>query len=67
MRLEQITKPFLESEMSIKNFADEVGLTSVRVPQILLRDLNIIHYKLFKRVADFNKNFEQQTLFGDEM
>ena len=48
MRLEQITKPFLESEMSIKNFADEVGLTSGRVSQILLRDLNIIHYKLFK-------------------
>ena len=48
MRLEQITKPFLESEMSIKNFSDEVGLTSGRVSQILLRDLNIIHYKLFK-------------------
>ena len=53
MRLEQITKPFLESGMSIKEFSDVVGLTSGRVSQILIRDLNTIHYKLFKD-ADFD-------------
>ena len=53
MRLEQITKPFLESDLSIKDFSDVVGLTSARVSQILIRDLNNVHYKLFKD-SDFH-------------
>lgn len=48
MRLEQITKPFLESDLSIKDFSNLVGLTSARVSQILIRDLNNVYYKLFK-------------------
>jgi hypothetical protein len=53
MRLEQITKPFLESDFSIKDFSDVVGLTSARVSQILIRDLNNVYYKLFKD-SDFD-------------
>jgi hypothetical protein len=53
MRLEQITKPFLESDLSIKDFSDVVSLTSARVSQIIIRDLNNVHYKLFKD-SDFD-------------
>jgi hypothetical protein len=48
VRLEQITKPFLESDLSIKDFSDVVGLSATRVSQVLIRDLNNVHNKLFK-------------------
>lgn len=53
MRLQQITLPYLKSEMTVKDFSDTVGLTSERVSQIIKRDLNKVHYKLFKE-SDFD-------------
>lgn len=57
MQLEKITKPFLKSEMSIKNFAHKVELSPSRVSQIILRDLNHIHNKLYK-----DNNFELRNV-----
>ncbi len=54
MRLEQITLPYLQSEMTVKEFSDTVQLTSTRVSQIILRDLNNVYYKLFKE-SDFER------------
>ena len=48
MRLEQITMPYLQSDMTVKNFSDTVGLTPTRISQIIIRDLNNVYYKLFK-------------------
>lgn len=48
MRLELITRPFLESDMSIKEFSSTTGLSTQRVSQILKRDLASIHYELFR-------------------
>lgn len=53
MRLEQITLPYLQSDMTVKDFSDKVGLTSSRVSQIIIRDLNNVYYKLYKD-SDFN-------------
>ena len=47
-RLERITLPYLKSDMSIKDFADSIDLTSSRVSSVILRDLNAIHFNLFK-------------------
>lgn len=48
MRLEQITLPYLQSDMTVKDFSDKVELTSARVSQIIIRDLNNVYYKLYK-------------------
>lgn len=48
MRLEQITLPYLKSDMTVKDFSDTVGLTSARVSQIIIRDLTNIYCKLFQ-------------------
>jgi len=53
MRLKQITKPFLESDMSIKDFSNIVDLTPTRISRIIIKDLNNIYYKLFKD-SDFD-------------
>ena len=53
MRLELITLPYLESNMTGKDFADTVGLSPSRVSQIIIRDLNKVYYKLFQR-SDFD-------------
>ena len=52
MRLEQITLPYLRSDMTVKKFSDTVGLTPTRVSQIITRDLNKVYCKLFKE-SDF--------------
>lgn len=56
MRLESITLPFLEADMTIKSFSNTVGLTSTRVSQIILRDLSEIHYILYK-LSDFEMRY----------
>lgn len=61
MRLEQITLPYLQSEMTVKEFSDTVQLTSERVSQIILRDLNNVYYKLFKE-SDFDLRRVPRTI-----
>lgn len=48
MRLEQITLPYLKSDMTVKDFSNTVGLTPSRVSQIITRDLRNVYYKLFQ-------------------
>lgn len=61
MRLEQITLPYLQSTLTIKDFSDTVELTSARVSQIIIRDLNNVYYKLFKE-PDFDLRRVPRTI-----
>lgn len=61
MRLEQITLPYLKSDMTVKDFSDTVGLRSARVSEIIIRDLNNVYYKLFKK-SDFDLRRVPRTI-----
>ena len=61
MRLELITLPYLKSNLTVKDFSDTVGLTSERVSQIIIRDLNNVYYKLFKK-SDFDLRRVPRTI-----
>ena len=52
MRLEQITLPYLQSKLTIKDFSDTVSLSTARVSQLIKRDLTMVYCKLFKE-SDF--------------
>src|SRR5574344_464983 len=61
MKLEQITLPYLKSDLTVKDFSDTLGLTSARVSQIIIRDLNNVYYKLFKD-SDFDLRRVPRTI-----
>lgn len=61
MRLELITLPYLQSDMTVKDFSNKVGLTSSRVSQIIIRDLNNVYYKLYKD-SDFDLRRVPRTI-----
>jgi hypothetical protein len=61
MRLEQITLPYLQSDLTVKDFSNTVQLSSLRVSQLIIRDLNNVYYKLFKE-SDFDLRRVPRTI-----
>ena len=61
MRLDDITIPYLKSDMTLYDFSNTVDLTPSRVSAIVKRDLCAVYYKLFKQ-SDFELNRTPRSL-----